>query len=223
MLAGVQKEGFVVRKGLAPDLSTMEVAQGLGVTLNVEEIFPAAGVAVVQSLRPRDTTHATKNHYSGHFGMGSFPLHTDLAHWAIPPRYLILRCKVGTPDVFTELLHWSRIIGLVGKATLQKAVFRSRKSRNGFSGLVRALSHYDHTELFRWDSLFLKPLNQHAEKLVAVMADMATGEAPTRVLLSDPGDTVLIDNWKMLHGRSAVPNLSKDRHVERAYLTEVYQ
>src|SRR5277367_4742269 len=106
MLAAIQEEGFVVRKGVDPDLSTMEVAQGLGVTLNIEDIFPAAGVEVVQSLRPRDTIHAT-NHYSGHFGFGSFPLHTDLAHWAIPPRYLFLRCKVGTPDVFTELLHWS--------------------------------------------------------------------------------------------------------------------
>ena len=84
MLAAVQKEGFVVQKGLGPGLSTMEVAQGLGTTMNVEEILPAAGIAMVQSLRPRDTTHATKNHYSGHFGLGSFPLHTDLAHWGFP-------------------------------------------------------------------------------------------------------------------------------------------
>jgi L-asparagine oxygenase len=160
---------------------------------------------------------------SGHFGLGSFPLHTDLAHWAIPPRYLFLRCKVGTHDVFTELLHWSRVVDLVGKTTLQKAVFRSRKRRDGFSGLVRALSHHEQTELFRWDSLFLKPLNQHAEKLVSVMPELVSGGVATKVLLSEPGDAVLIDNWKMLHGRSAVPDPSKERHIERVYLTEVFQ
>jgi len=39
-----------------------------------------------------------------------------------------------------------------------------------------------------------------------------------RVTLTSPGDTLVIDNWRMLHGRSAVPRDGLQRHVERAYL-----
>jgi len=42
-------------------------------------------------------------------------------------------------------------------------------------------------------------------------------------LLHEPGDTILIDNWQMLHGRSQVSAESTIRHIERVYLSEVFQ
>ena len=35
------------------------------------------------------------------------------------------------------------------------------------------------------------------------------------------GDTVILDNWRMLHGRSAVPEKYSDRMLQRAYLEEL--
>ena len=35
---------------------------------------------------------------------------------------------------------------------------------------------------------------------------------------SGEGDTVIIDNWRMLHGRPAVPEGRRDRHLQRVYL-----
>lgn len=40
-------------------------------------------------------------------------------------------------------------------------------------------------------------------------------------LLKNPGDTLIIDNWTTLHGRSEVEKSSNDRVIERVYLREI--
>ncbi len=214
MLTAVRQDGFDTHKGLAPSLSTLELAQALGTVVNIGGLLPSSGIPTVQSLRPRSTDEVRQNQYSGHYGLETFPLHTDLAHWALPPRYLLLRCIVGSNDVFTHILPWRRIVDSVGTSALRKAVFTARSRRIGCSGLVRAMSHRGQTEVYRWDPIFLRPLNQYARELAFVMQDPTWNRAVTKILLHQPGDTVLIDNWRMLHGRSRVLAQGTGRHVE---------
>jgi L-asparagine oxygenase len=201
----------------------MEVAHALGTVVNVGGLLPSSGIPTVQCLRPRNTTEVKQNQYSGHYGLSTFPLHTDLAHWALPPPYLLLRCVVGSNDVFTHVLSWTRIVDLVGTAALRKAVFMARSRQIGCSGLVRAMSHHHQTEVLRWDPIFLRPLNQHARALASVMLDPTWNGAAIKILLHQPGDMVLIDNWRMLHGRSQVLAHSTVRRIERVYLSEVFK
>ena len=219
----VNREGFVVCKGLAPHLSTVEVAQESGVVLSIDELLASSGIPNVQVLRPRGTREVGPNQYSGHYGLSSFPLHTDLAHWVIPPRYFLLRCLVGTDDVFTNILPCEPIVEAVGRAVLRKAVFSARRRRAGHSGFVRAMSSHQQVEFFRWDPIFIKPLNHHARDLRDVMLDPIWNKRAIKVLLRQPGDSILIDNWRMLHGRSQVPDPSVARHVERVYFSEIFQ
>lgn len=223
MLRTVTENGFVMYRSLAPNLSTIELAQELGTILDIPRLLPSSGIPVVQSLRPRATMEVGQNQYSGHYGLGAFPVHTDLAHWALPPRYLLLRCIAGFDDVFTCILPWTQIVETLGKSALGKAVFVVRNRRNGSSGLVRAMSQYAQTDVFRWDQVFLRPLNQQAHELAKVMADPKWNCEVINIQLRQPGDAVLIDNWRMLHGRSAVPWQSKARHLERVYLSEVFR
>jgi L-asparagine oxygenase len=222
MRSRVERDGFVLQKELAPHLSTVEVARRLGTILNVETILPSSGIPTVQCLRPRETRDVKQNQYSGNYGLNLFPLHTDLAHWIVPPRYFLLRCLVGAEDVFTNLLPCTYIVRVVGTSTLRKAVLRIRKRRFGCSGLVRALSSHQKEEIFRWDPLFLEPLNSNAHALKRVMFGPACNEAVIRVRLQRPGDTLLVDNWRMLHGRSPVSARSTARHIERIYVSEVF-
>ncbi len=83
------------------------------------------------------------------------------------------------------------------------------------------MSLYSEKEIFRWDQIFLEPLNKHARSLKHMMLDPLCEERALRVRLGKPGDTILIDNWRMLHGRSAVPFQGRERHVERVYLSEI--
>jgi L-asparagine oxygenase len=221
MFTSVTHAGFALQKAFAPSLPTLEVARALGTVVDVAEVLPGSGIRTVQLLRPKGKDEAGRNQYSGNFGFGTFPFHSDLAHWAIPPRYLLLRCIVGSDDVFTHVLPWTRMVGSLGAPALRKAVFATRKRKAGSSGLVRALSRYHQAEVFRWDPIFLSPLNDQARTLARLMRDAARDSIITNVLLREQGDTLLIDNWRMLHGRGEVKPQSRNRRVERVYLSEV--
>jgi alpha-ketoglutarate-dependent taurine dioxygenase len=222
VLANLERDGFSLHRGFAPHLSTSEVGHALGSVVSLEELLPVSGIPTVQSLKPKNTNQVRPNRYSRHYGLGTFPLHTDLAHWALPPRYLLLRCVVGCNDVFTHVLPWTPIVELVGRTTLQKAVLSARKRRIGFSSLVRAMSRHHQAEVLRWDPIFLRPLNQHARALASVMLDPIWNTTAVKILLLQPGDTLVLDNWRMLHGRSQVSAQSTARNIERVYLSEVF-
>ncbi len=38
-------------------------------------------------------------------------------------------------------------------------------------------------------------------------------------VLEQTGDTLVVDNWRMLHARSAVPMTQRNRKIHRAYLS----
>jgi L-asparagine oxygenase len=220
--AELKRDGFSVRSGLESSMSITEVAQRLGSIIDVQTLLPSSGIPTVQSLRPRDMGEVGRNQYSGHYGFGTFPVHTDLAHWALPPLYLLLRSVVGADDVFTHVLPWEPIVGLVGAATLRTAVFASRKRKIGCSGLVRAMSHHEGSTVLRWDPIFLTPVNQQAHALASTMLSPAWNKETVKILLHRPGDTIIIDNWRMLHGRGRVSPDSKARHIDRVYLSKVF-
>ena len=217
----LNQDGFAFIPAMLPERSTIEVARTLGLVADIAQMLPASGVPTVQSLRPRFRAEVGDNQYSGNFGFGAFPLHTDLAHWAVPPRYLLLRCVVGTEQVSTCVLHWSDVIRSFGLDSLRKSVFRARKRRRGSSGLVRAASFQDLAEVFRWDPIFLVPMNDYAVELGAVFRNPAWDQRAHRVLLHERGDLLLIDNWRVLHGRDSVSRGSANRWIDRVYLSEV--
>jgi L-asparagine oxygenase len=104
---------------------------------------------LVQELVPRAS--APPNMYSGIFGLSAFPFHTDLAHWRLPPRYLLLRCVTGYPDVPTLLIDGRKIISAVTLDVLLRAVFRPRRPRGGGLILLRLCESTDEGDLLRWD------------------------------------------------------------------------
>src|SRR5437870_11066822 len=90
-----------------------------------------AGIPPVQALMPRRIEASTPNLYSGQFGCGAFPFHTDLAHWFLPPRFILLRCRRGDARVFTSVLPWDRAIRGLPTSVMSRARFRPRRALNG--------------------------------------------------------------------------------------------
>ena len=199
----------------------MEVAANLGKVVRIEDLLPGSAISTVQSLRPRASSQVGRNQYSGHYGLGEFPLHSDLAHWGVPPRYFLLRCIEGARDVFTRVLPWTTILPSFDSLVLQRAVFAGRKRRMGGCSLVRAMSCQETGNIFRWDPVFLKPLNEPAKELARLMTDSKWAKTASEIPLCRPGDTLLIDNWRALHGRSPVPASSTGRVLERVYVSEI--
>lgn len=221
MLVELEQNGFPLLSEFQPGLSTIEVASRLGTVMGVEELLPSSGISTVQRLNPRPSSEVRENQYSGHYGLGEFPMHTDLAHWAVPPRYFILRCVVPADDVCTRILPWVNVTPALGAINMRKAVFAGRKKRIGCSGLVRALMDVGGIEVRRWDRVFLIALNDHARNLARLMSEPRWNETATAIQFRKPGDTLVIDNWRVLHGRSSVTKESTSRLVERVYISEM--
>lgn len=77
----LDSKGFSFLRGYYPDLTTYEISKKIGVVAELPTI------KYVQQLKPIALSNSDPNTYSGNFGLGCFPMHTDLAHWYNPPRY----------------------------------------------------------------------------------------------------------------------------------------
>jgi len=187
----------------------------------IGSVIKLAGFDTLQTLSPKLQNEATPNTYSGNFGLDDFPFHSDLAHWARPPRYLALRCINGGIATYTQLIDSSNIVDLIGEVELRRTLVMPRRPQSGRKQLLRLLERFDGAFwAFRWDPLFLSATEECAEVLKQVALCIA-GLNPHRCLLSESGDTLVVDNWRMLHGRSRVADSDVNRVIVRAYLEDI--
>jgi len=207
---GVARDGYAFVRDYCPGADALAVAYALGHPLE-----PWEG-GTVQDLVPRSI--ATPNTYSGSYGLGCFPFHTDLAHWRIPPRYLLLRCVTGYADVPTLLLDGKSIFDAVTLDILKRAIFKPRRPRNGELALLRLCEPTSDGYCFRWDELFLKPASKIGELASQRIHEQLDKCEPLKIALARVGDTLLIDNWRMLHARSPIPAERENRKIQRIYL-----
>lgn len=191
--------------------SMLEVANGLG------EVFKVTTMPLVQTLTPRLRECETENTYSGNFGLNDFPFHTDLAHWYVPPRYLFLRCVNPAENVATKLIDRKEILDKENSELISRAHFKPRKRLDGKANLIKIL----HGDVFRWDSIFIVPANRIGEVLKGNIEKRLQKLQSREVYLDKPGDCLLIDNWRMLHGRGSINKNSMHRKIERVYFNEV--
>lgn len=205
-------DGFAFLSGHLPEIAGLPAFSELG------DVVRLPRVAEVQVIVPRQTYHAPPNTYSGNFGFHAFPLHTDLAHWFLPPHYFALRCITGSKLVSTNLVDVKDLISVVGRQNLTRTLVRPRRPVNGNRPLLRLLSsRKDGSEIFRWDTLFVASATRESQVICGTVKDELASIEPKRVLLENPGDTLILDNWRMLHGRSEVSMEDQQRRIERAY------
>jgi alpha-ketoglutarate-dependent taurine dioxygenase len=213
----VQETGFALLEGYQSERSAAEVVGSLG------EADTLGTQRLVHQLRPALAEARPLNTYSGNYGLGTFPLHTDMAHWHVPPRFLMLRCLQGSAAVPTILADGLLIIEQVGESTLARALVKPRRTVQGKRLLLR-LYERDRAggHLLRWDEKYILPASPAGERGMShLRAALAT--APRRdVHLAQPGDTLILDNWRIFHGRGSVPPDALNRTIARAYLRSIH-
>lgn len=210
----VHARGFAFRAASDPDLANDALALQVGVPIAL------SSTCAVHFLMPAPKEHRPPNSYSGIYGLGAFPLHTDLAHHRVPPRYLMLRCNAPDEGVGTTLTDSAEIIESVGASLLSRAVVQPRRPRNGIRPLLRLLDPALH--LFRWDMEFIRPASDAGTQAVLAVSNALERQRVTEVRLGRLGDLLVIDNWRMLHGRTAVPPSSNGRRIARVYLESLH-
>ena len=218
----LQQNGYAFLTRWKTDDSTFAIADSLGTVVNIDTLLPNVRVSTVHTLAPRCQSASHFNKYSGVFGLGEYPLHTDLAYWNRPPRYLLLRCQFGSPTVTTRLLTVHDLSHALSNTELRGALVRPRRPVLQESiCLLPLLFRSSNITGIRWDPVFLVPMNDAAFRVGALMHSRAN--VWSKVLtLAEHGDTLILDNWRVLHGRSRVPSINRDRRLERVYLSEIF-
>ena len=209
----VLTKGYTFVENLSPHADIFELANAIGTP-----IVPKDGGAF-QKLVPKAL--ATPNTYSGIYGLARFPFHTDLAHWRIPPRYLLLRCQIGYDDVSTLLADGKDLVASVTTDTLSRAIVRARRPIGGKHSLQRLYETLETGHCFRWDETFIVPASKMGEVARQSVIDWLLQCSTTSIALARKNDTLIIDNWRMLHSRSQVPAGRENRTIERVYLREL--
>ena len=114
----VQKDGYAILNGFARRSLTESLLGLIGDPVALGSEGP------IHQLRPKRVEDSPPNTYSGNYGLGEFPLHTDLAHWFLPPRYFLLRCVVGFGSVPTLLVDGFPLVEQVGATNLTRALMQ---------------------------------------------------------------------------------------------------
>ena len=213
----VEQQGYALLPSFFPALEPIAAAAALGVPEQLD------GLRLVQELLPTTPDLTSPNTYSGNFGLGAFPLHTDLAHWARPPRYLMLRCARGDADAHTQVVDGRLVIATLGSSVLARCLARPRRPMKGAFQLIPIwqTSSEPSQQLIRWDSIYLKPANEYAQTVFRTIEDCLSRVQPVANVLLNKGDTLVLDNWRVLHGRSPVHNPASSRKIHRLYLSSL--
>lgn len=210
----ITEQGYAVIREHKPEAHSLVAFSDFG------EIETVEGLNTVQQLVPRHRTESLPNTYSGNFGVEEFPLHTDLAHWATPPQFLALRCITGTGLVPTRILDGQLLVQHFGVKFLRSILVQPRRPMRNGKQLLQLLKRVGPTDRFqiRWDSIYLKAATSRSASGFAMVKDFLASSFASEVLLLERGDTLIVDNWRCLHGRASVGTTARMRHIDRAYL-----
>lgn len=173
---------------------------------------------VVDRLSPRLPKDARPDTMSSCYGAGAFPLHTDRAHWPVPPRYILLRSVGDESDRPTTLLD---TIKITSKSLLREPLWYSKwlveSTRTTFMCTVMTKKEGDATPIFRYDTCCMRPFDSAASRLEE--------DITCELGLSSPelfgwvnGTVLIIDNWRALHGRGTSTTEDFGRVLERVVI-----
>ncbi|WP_454834349.1 hypothetical protein [Rahnella aceris] len=214
-----ENKGYLFIPEFLSQIDTLNIAKMIGKIYEFDGSVYNTSISTLQTLSSKTHSESSLNSYSGIFGLNEFPFHTDLAHWAIPPRYILLRCLKGYINTYTHVLTSDEIKIGHGMNNLKKCILIQRKRDS--NGRVFPLPLIFNNEFIRWDSVFLKPVNASSEDFYLWMHERKWAGLEHSFRLVNKGDTLLIDNWKVMHSRSSVEPSDEKRIIERVYLSEI--
>ena len=167
--------------------------------------------SLVAEIAPRKATQGNPASLSGKYGYGVFPLHSDTAHWTVPCRFVVIGCRrPGASPVPTLLLDTADLGLSAGEQALaSSALFFVRNGRRSFYSSILSPRRY----FARCDPGCMEPVD---DKGIAALNLYSIERHRVRVIsvLLRTGEILILDNWRILHGRAAV-GLDTDRLLLR--------
>lgn len=185
----------------------LALANGLGT--------PAAtrsGGNLCDTLLPTEADAARPRSLSKVHAVGEFPLHNDTAHWLTPCHYVMLACVSPGSGSRPTLLLDTRRLPLNGHQILllRSTPLRVTNGRNSFFSTILSKAR----PFVRFDPGCMTATTTNGAKALAVLARQNWPDYIETVQWKT-GTVLVMDNWRMLHGRGHADGPDSDRTLLR--------
>lgn len=164
------------------------------------------------TLSPIEAPAARSRSLSKIHAMGDFPLHVDTAHWLIPSRFLILACITpGSASRRTLLLDTRRIeFNAHQSCLLYNTPLRVVNGRKSFFSTILSRNR----TFVRLDPGCMTAITPEGESALAVLKQ---DQWPNQIdyVQWETGKVLIMDNWRVLHGREHAHRADFDRKLLR--------
>lgn len=148
-----------------------------------------------------------------------FQLHTDQSYEPIPARFLLIQCVKADAETFgiNQLVHHADAIKSLAPETisqLQKPAFRTTPWKGPISNpsvsVLEANGTANGSIRYRNDrEVSIAGTTKEATEALTKFQEALNDPAIKKDVPLKSGDILIIDNWKMLHGRSPLSGTSK--------------
>jgi TfdA family taurine catabolism dioxygenase TauD len=190
---------ILAERGWAPLSTAGGIIDELGRLGDILGVRTAGrGGALEEIIQPRRQSEAHSRSLSARFCLNALPFHAELSHRPRPCRYLLLGCvDAGLPSAVTVLLDWWTL-GFSPEEfeLLEGAPILVRSGRSSFYTTMLPSDRF----FFRYDPGCLEAVDARGRAALRLAEDRLSGSVPHRHEWR-PGDILIIDNWRVLHGR----------------------
>ncbi len=185
----------------------------LGIAAQLGELAATrAGGDFCDMLIPTVATAARPRSLSKIHSTGEFPLHSDTAHWPTPCRYVILACiSPGSGRRGTLLLDTRRLPFSNAQLSLLNCTpLRVRNGRDSFFSTILSKMR----PFVRFDPGCMTAITPDGQCALAVLSSNNWLDCVERINW-ETGVVLIIDNWRVLHGRDGAHSPDPDRKLLR--------
>jgi len=171
---------------------------------------------MVEVLRPKAPEAAPSASLSRKYGFHTFPFHVDTTHWVLPARFLVLSCVIpGDVVVPTLLVNRDAVpLSKEEKAMGKSAVFLIRNGRHSFYSSIFGNGR----DFIRYDPGCMEPQTENAIEAIKLYSHDRVSPHVHEIVWSR-GDSLIIDNWQILHARASVSSSSSERLLLRCLVS----
>jgi alpha-ketoglutarate-dependent taurine dioxygenase len=171
-----------------------------------------SGGGLCDVLLPTESNVAKSHSLSKVYTVGEFPIHTDTAHWLKPCRFVILACvSPGSARRPTLLLDTRRLpLNEYQSSLLRSTPLRITNGRNSFFSTILAKGR----PFVRFDPGCMTATTCEGSKALGVLARQNWPEY-IEIIQWEVGTVLVLDNWRVLHGRGHADCPDFDRSLLR--------
>lgn len=206
--------GWVIT--IVPELLELErCLLEIAITLGEPKRLRSSG-EIVQKLVPTFASNAHPNSLSAKHSLGNFPMHIDTAHWSLPCRYVILGCSsVGSGERKTKLLDFHSLsISENEKTLLYSTPLRVVNGRHSFYSTVLSSQR----KFIRYDPGCMLPTCNGGNQIFKIFSEERWSNQIEEIEWQT-GTVLIIDNWRILHGRGYASQDDGNRSLHRVLIT----